>query len=704
MYISARERKILDILLEKEEGTTVNNLAVAMEVSARTVHRDLKGVEDILKEYNLELIKKSGSGIQVTGEKEAREQLILYLYNLSHNEYTPEERQTFILSALLESNEPVKLLSIANELNVTIATISNDLNKVSERIEPYGLTLLRKRGYGIEIEGTETAKRRVMSSVIIQNINEFEFLTLIKENIQKKSSKVIHTITDRLMGLVDKKRLLIIEKQVEKIKNELPYSIADSAYIGLVVHLALALERVHQGENIKFDEQYLENLKNTKEYSMAKRIVDDLENAFKMKIPHGEVGYITMHLLGAKLRHDQDYLIEDSNIQLGIKAQNLIRYVGEEVGRDLTNHQSLFQGLMAHLGPAIYRISENMGISNPLLSRIESDYQDLFTIMEKAVKSIFPELSVPKEEIGYLVIHFASALLKAEAKHEFNALVICSTGIGTSKILATKLEKEIPEIKKIKNISLFELDHMDVEQYDVIISTIALNNYHGQYILVSPILSNEEIKKIKQFLWNSDLEQKEKLLKKNLTTGYSGIDAFQYLQGIQSHLAPILTVLERFEFEILHSVSSTKEALMKAGKRLFDEKIITDIDGWVEDLISREKLGGLGIPETTLGLYHARSPHVLYPSFTIFQLERPLRIKAMDDSTIELTRILLMVAPESPSGETMEILSQISSFIIKDQDSLIMFETKTKEDIFSYLAKNFADFIDTKLHHSRREK
>lgn len=697
MYISARERKLLDILLAKEDGTTVNNLANAMEVSARTVHRDLKGVEDILKEYGLELLKKSGSGIQVSGTQEAKEKLILYLYNLSHNEYTPEERQTFILSALLESNEPVKLLSLASELNVTIATISNDLNKVSERIEPYGLTLIRKRGYGIEIEGTETAKRRVMSSVILQNMNEFEFLSLIKENIQKKSSKVIHTITDRLLGLVDKTKLLIIEKHVEKIRNELPYSIADSAYIGLVVHLALALERVSQGENIKFDETYLANLKNTKEYSLAKKIVDDLEEAFVMKIPHGEIGYITMHLMGAKLRHDQDFLIEDTNLQLGMKAQELIRYVGAEIGQDLTYHQSLLQGLIAHLGPALYRIKENMGISNPLLERIQEDYKDLFFILENGVKNIFPELLVPKEEIGYLVIHFASALLKSERTPEFRALVICSTGIGTSKILSSKIEKEIPEIRHIKNISLFELDQIDIDNYDIIISTIPLKNYHGNYILVSPILSKEEIGKIKQYLWKTTNHQnQQQILKQNNAIDNHGEQSFTYLQRSQSYLSPILTILERFCLEDITGELTTEQALQVACKRLFEKKIVINHNTLVSQLLEREKLGGLGIPGTSLGLYHVRSDTVLAPSFTLYQLEKPILIKAMDDSIIPLTRVLLMISPENPSGETLEVLSQISSLIIKDEESIKLFESKTEKEIFSYLANSFANYLDNK--------
>ncbi len=72
----------------------------------------------------------------------------MHVFRLSHTEYTPEERQTMILIALLESGEPVKLVSLANDLNVTVATISNDLDKMEEKVEKHGLSLIRKGDMG----------------------------------------------------------------------------------------------------------------------------------------------------------------------------------------------------------------------------------------------------------------------------------------------------------------------------------------------------------------------------------------------------------------------------------------------------------------------------------------------------------------------------------------------------------------------------
>ncbi|MET1031505.1 HTH domain-containing protein [Domibacillus tundrae] len=48
MYVSARERLILDLLIDREEEMTVKDLADDIDVSVRTVHRDLKVIENII--------------------------------------------------------------------------------------------------------------------------------------------------------------------------------------------------------------------------------------------------------------------------------------------------------------------------------------------------------------------------------------------------------------------------------------------------------------------------------------------------------------------------------------------------------------------------------------------------------------------------------------------------------------------------------
>lgn len=700
VYITARERQILEILLTETDETTVKDLADKIGVSGRTVHRDLKNVEDILKEYELSLQKKSGVGVQITGDPNKIRELELFLFNLFHTEYTPDERQTIILCELLEANGPVKLLGLANDLNVTIATVSADLTKLEEKLHTSRLSLIRKRGYGVELEGDEGAKRRAMSHLISEYLDESEILSLARENIQKRSTQQINSISERLLGLVEKQKLITVEKIVESIVQELPFVMADSAYIGLVVHLALAVERIQKGEGITINQAYVENQHDSKEYKFAEKIVTELEKVFKIEIPQAEVAYITMHLKGAKLRHDHENFTEDTSFQAGVKTRNLIDYVGRRSGRDLSNNRSLFEGLVMHLKPAIYRIKQKMGISNPLLEKITRDYPELFSLVKEAVQQVFHEYEVPDEEIGYLVMHFGAVLLGSKDLENVKVLVICSSGIGTSKMLVTRLQREFPELKHVQNVSLMEFKKMKTDDYSFIISTIPIPDSHLDYILVSPILNKEEIEKIRSFI-NEQLivNSSEKNLAITLNEVVNKKTAavlIEELSAIKEYAHTIGSILAGFELKELPSLQ-TKEILEYAVSDLFEKNKIQDIEAVIHAINEREKLGGLGVPETTMALYHTRSQDVLEPIFTIYTVAEPIEVLGMDGNKMGMKSLVLMLSPEEASERVLEVLSSLSSLLIESEESNSVFQSNDQGRIEALLTRRVDQFFDEKL-------
>ncbi|GAE92068.1 mannitol operon activator [Gracilibacillus boraciitolerans JCM 21714] len=704
MYISGRERKLIELLLSYQEPITIRKLAGELNVSERTVHRDLKNTEEILQQYGLEVSKKSGGvGISIVGQEDNKSRLKLATFHLEHTDYTPEERQAMILTTLLETKEPIKLYTLATELQVTVATVSNDLDMLDGILEKYGLKLIRKRGYGVKVEGGEEGnKRSVISYLISKHVDESDVITLLRKNIEKQSQEQTDTISNRLLGLVDRTKLSIIEQTINRVRNKLPYELADSSYVGLVVHLALAMERLQKGgENIQFDKNYLNELSISEEYRIAKDIILELEQVFQISIPNDEIGYITMHLLGAKLRYDHEYLLEESSLDIAFKAKELIEYVGKRIDRQLFEQDHILNDLVAHLKPAIYRLKQGMNIKNPLAQEIEDDYQEIFSVIEEAVKNIFPELIFPKEETAYLVLHFASALLKMEEKLSLRALVICSSGIGTSKMLATKINQQIAEIATVDNYSLFELDKLNLDNYDLIVSTIPIKHIERDYILASPILSKSEIHQIKSRI------RKIKMKKSILTSGHSNklntkreypLNTLLRLQMMQQYTNEILPILEDFYVDRFNKQTALQHVLQDICNNLKHKNILKNSEKVVNNLIKRSEIGGLGLPGTSLALLHTRSEEVCKLSFTIHPLAEEILIEGMDGNPVYMKNLLLMLSPPADYNETgLEVLSYISGLLIKSEESKAVFQSANEKRIREYLAYQFNEFITEKI-------
>ncbi|WP_226671414.1 BglG family transcription antiterminator [Metabacillus litoralis] len=696
MIVSARERLILQYLIEEaNHEVTIKELADLIDVSERTIHRDLKNVESLLKEFKLELVKRAGIGIKIVGNENNFNELRISIQKQDYKEYTPDERMMVAFCTLLDHQDPMKLQTLANDLGVTTATISHDLDKMEPFVKEYGLTLIRRRGYGIELTGTEEAKRKAITSLISNRFDVPDFLQMVRENIDRKSTNKIDSISERLLGLVQKEKIIVIENLINKINSRLPYPLADSSYVGLVVHLALAIERIQRGEKITIKEEYLQQLKNSREFTFAEEIAEKLEETFTISIPLDEKGYITMHLRGAKLRFEGRFDIQDENVEIAYLVKRLIEQVELLTNKKLQD-QSLFQGLLAHLQPAVYRLKQGMKITNPLLLEIKRDYQELFEVITKAVKVALPFDNVPAEEIGYLVLHFGAALNKKKVVQKLKALVVCSSGIGTSKMLVTQINNQFPHLTELRSISAFELRDMDVKNYDIILSTISIEDISSDYLLVSPILTSQELERIKKYIENKGLEiagtgihsTEEYNAKVELTLSFEQYKEFTAKSQV------LIQLLEEMELFKIADRDDVRSFLKPVSKELEAKGIVKNEQKITDALIQRQHIGGLAIPETKLALFHARSETVVRAGFHVLDLENPKILRAMDNEMLEVSRILLLIAPEESSSEELELMSFISASIIESQESIVLFETATKSSFIQYISQEyFKNFI-----------
>ncbi len=78
---------------------------------------------------------------------------------------------------------------------------------------------------------------------------------------------------------------------------------------------------------------------------------------------------------------------------------------------------------------------------NPMTEQIKRDYFLLYMAVEEGMEKFFPGLLFSDNEIAFIVLHFGSALEIKREEAKIKALIVCSSGIGSSKMLASRLKK-----------------------------------------------------------------------------------------------------------------------------------------------------------------------------------------------------------------------------------------------------------------------
>lgn len=686
MKINERSKFIINKLIQTENYITASEIAEKLQVSNKTVVRQLGSVEKILVQHNLSLERKTGRGMRVIGALEDKERLLSLIaekVNTRH-EYSPAERCNIILSQLLKSQEPIKLIALSQLLNVTDATISNDLDKIEPWIRKMNMNLVRKPGLGVYLEGLEKDIRKAIISHIYENIHEQDILNLLYSK-KKKTNELTSDADKFLLDLVDKNIIQKVEEAVKATMQQQKSSLSMNAFSGLVVHLTLAVQRLLKGETIKIDAAFLGKIKQKKEFELAENIGENIEKVFQVKIPEEETAYITMHLLGARNNYEQDVDIQYSSFHLIRIAKDIVKIAQQESGISLLKKSRLLIGLYKHLKPAVMRIKMKMEIRNPLLQEMKEKYPKWMTLAKKAARPLEEELQtpLPEAEIAYLAMHLGAALEEANMQEQyFKVLVACPTGIGTSKLLATQLKREFSNLEIVAIVSAVNVDYdfYKHENVEFIISTVPIENAKLPVVVVDFMLNeNDKTNIIHQMNISTVLKKNVERVKVNYKLIYR-------LERIDRYIKYIHEVLTNFFYDEYIEIKDIDELCAKTSHVISGE---LERELLYHDLKNRESKGSTVLNK--LMILHTKSKAVQSLHVGVIKLQNEYVLNKENISTI-----LVLLAPDNAEQAALETIGYVSESLLESLNLLdILYEGSSKE-IYGELEKIYTNYFKEK--------
>ena len=623
MKKSTRLFELYKYLVDQKEPVSIQVLSEILDVSSRTIRYDLNEIEDLIQKYSLKLIKKPNFGILLEGAEEEQFKVFAEFNNFYNSRHfrSAKMRKYLILYRLFQKKEPILIFELADLLDVSSATVSKDLDEVEQWLESRGLDLIRRRNYGVQIEGAEIDIRHAMKSLLNESYETGNMIELLNKSNKKVDfkSRLDHGYNEEIKNLLGELNLSEIEEIVKVAEKELKIRFTDSAFTGLIVHVAFAISRLLAEQDIKIAPERLQAVKDKKEYQIAKKIALLLEKKFPVKIPQDEIAFITIHLLGAKMR-EGEVKTDFSENELEYLVKEMIRVVEKYFSVNLSADQKLYSGLLIHLQAIVNRIIFDLPIKNPLLADIKDKYAEVFQASKLAARLIQSEfyVEVSEDEVGYITIHFGAALERTnyQEKKKAKVAIVCSSGVGTTNLLEVRLNNEFKVIEITASLSSLDLEDNELlNEIDFIISTIPLSLEKLDVIVVNPFLNDSDVEKIKSYLRKKEIEygifsesealneienkidgkQEEKSYKAeeiiDLLKPYLEKDKLEEaLEKVEKHLEPaelvnkkslsedksegLLKLLKQDQIKIIDEEIDWKEAIKKAGKMLLDKDLI----------------------------------------------------------------------------------------------------------------------------------
>ncbi len=497
-----RLNQIILFLLQAGQPVSAEEISKEMSVSVKTIRNDLKKIEDSCGREGLNLVRKSGVGIEIKGPDKNKDILANKLKKVGNGSSikSGRERQKYIIRRIVMNEDGVTVAKLAEEMFVTVSTVYKDMNGLVDILKEYKLKLVKDHNHVLRLQGDEQQYRIAIANMILEK--KRDSLSLGPDlNTQSRIEPYLQSQLVELINL-DYSHL---ERAIEMLEGKLGYQLSQEAYSSLLIHIAIAIRRIRAGKDILLDEQTLLGLRQSKEFQLACELATVIGHDYELHIPDQEIGYITLHILGSKMGSDSIEMGNDSGdlakggeVSLASEiAGRMIATASDILEVHLEEDQVLFKGLVLHLRPTINRLKYGLTLRNPILENIKDQYPDIFGVAWIAGKILqkYLDRSVPESEIGYIALHIGAALERVRGK--IKTLVICHSGIGTSQLLSARLRRTFKELDIIGITSSVSIESDLLREADLILTTVPVRLETQQPIyLINPLFGRDDVKKV----------------------------------------------------------------------------------------------------------------------------------------------------------------------------------------------------------------
>ncbi|MEH7252831.1 transcription antiterminator [Neobacillus niacini] len=489
--VSKRLASITELLLRSTDYITVDTISKSLAVSNKTIRNDLFVLEDWIKEFQLDLDKKTGVGVAILGEENKKLRVLQEIKEKTHvvESYSPLDRKCIILMKLLTDVSKVRIHELSSQLYVSRATIHKDLLEINHWLQEYKIELIRKTNHGLEVKGKEKNFRKAIAALITLQKGHLE----MAGSFQSRKETEEDTFSVSLSSLLDND-LPKLKKLVFKGNTLGGLRFSDESLFSLLILIAICINRISQNKGVILSEEFLEELKSDPEFIEVQAIFNVVGEYFNIKFNQHEIGYLLVHIKGSKTDTsiDQEESQQDESYKV---AKQVILYWEKTLSLPLRKDKELLSSLAMHLAPAIIRLKHGLTLNNPILEDIQNVYPNTYEVAKQSAALIKEYLNchVDESEIGYLTLHLVAAIDRA--KKPLRTIIVCHSSIGTSRLLVNKLKMEFNQLEIVDLKTSTSIENVDLRGIDLIITTIPLTITNTIRILtISPLLKELDIR------------------------------------------------------------------------------------------------------------------------------------------------------------------------------------------------------------------
>lgn len=472
--MNKRQFDLLNRLVHEREPITGKELANTYLVSTKTIYNDIKVLNDFLKPYSSEVVKKPSAGIYIEIDKKFRQQLLEKFQDNSEIEVNKEEFK-LLFEFLL--NSKVDLLDWSLEHYISESTIRREIYDLEKELNPNGIRIQKQQGKFI-LFGEESQIRKYFRNKLLHGIP--------------------HVNLDAMQqaGYVSSKRIQLVSQVMNRYLEQYQFSVAHDFRHYLLLDLLIFDIRWSNGFKVEQQKAFNSNSpKIIETYLLARDLLNEIAGE---EIDEAEIVTLSQILISIG-NYASAYL--GSNPKIEKTIDEFITMVGDLAGIQLQNDEYLRGMLLNHLPAMIMRLKNRIHLKSNLIEDIKYQYGILYNFVWLSGKIFMDNFGVELTDIeaALLTIHLEIAVEKIN--QPMRIYVVCPHSLATSELLLNQVRKITGQFDNIEKVEFSKAKDLEVNSNDLVISSVSLGDVEYEYIHVGTIMKEEDLFKIqKRFL------------------------------------------------------------------------------------------------------------------------------------------------------------------------------------------------------------
>ena len=605
--LTKRQLKLVNILEKSNDYQTVAQLSNSLGVSERTLHTELK----ILEEEGLELKKKRGRGVKLIIQDES-------LDDLSDFEIDSVlSRRIDIMRRLIFNRERITMVSLSEEYFTSTTSIQNDLHFIETVLFDGTTAKLASDNFGTRLSATTTEE----CIKVMVNFNSFIVTettnTVLEEG--REIDKLTEFYSEDIINVCKNILYSFVKKNVD--------TISDTYVESFLRHLIVLVYQLTNDNHLVLVGKSVDYYQHAFYIDSAVKILHKASLRLNFEYSNDDVQYLSLLLLNYRLEHLPMEALDNEIIG------NLIEQVSQAMNIDFTEDDTLFNQLQKHVPAMLSRLKHQTVVKNPFTEQIKLEYSITYNILWMVAENLIQnaKVRINSDEIAFLTLYFQLSIEKIGEGRKI--LVICPTGIVTSELLINRIKTVSPSFDTVEVASTYEALELNLDSYDLILSTVKLNRNIKHAHFVSPLISNDELNR----LFSKNKVNREQEISVNILHKY---------------------IIEEVIF-INNSLNSREEVFHHVSNSLKEVGYVRD--SFHESLLERESLGGTDLP-IGVAIPHGKLTDVNKTFVSIVKLDKKIHWQEY-----KVNLIFIIGIAKKDIKQTKRIISNIYNIINNEQ-------------------------------------